>query len=264
MGLFDAFKKKNCDICGGEIGLLGNRKLEDGNMCKHCARKLSPWFDERRHSTIAQINQQLAYREENREKLSDFHVTRVLGESTCVYLDEDAGLFLVTNEAEKNWYEANPDILPFADVTGCSLDIDESKTELTREDSEGNEISYNPPRYRYEYDFNMVIKVCHPYFDDMCFQLNSSNVSIDNVMGARPVRFGTQSGFNPESNVEYRHYKEMGEEIKEALLTVRREAREEAKAAAAPKVACTCPWCGATTTPDANGCCEYCGGSVNS
>ena len=33
MGLFDnLFKKKNCDICGNEIGLLGNRKLEDGNL----------------------------------------------------------------------------------------------------------------------------------------------------------------------------------------------------------------------------------------
>ena len=28
MGLFD---KKYCDICGEKIGLLGNRKLEDGN-----------------------------------------------------------------------------------------------------------------------------------------------------------------------------------------------------------------------------------------
>ena len=41
MGLFDAFKKKQCDICGGDIGLLGNKKLEDGNMCKNCAKKLS-------------------------------------------------------------------------------------------------------------------------------------------------------------------------------------------------------------------------------
>ena len=31
MGLFD---KKYCDICGEKIGLLGNRKLEDGNLCK--------------------------------------------------------------------------------------------------------------------------------------------------------------------------------------------------------------------------------------
>ena len=31
MGLFD---KKICDICGEKIGLLGNRKLDDGNLCK--------------------------------------------------------------------------------------------------------------------------------------------------------------------------------------------------------------------------------------
>jgi len=82
MGLFDAFKKKQCDICGGEIGMLGNRKLEDGNMCKTCAKKLSPWFDERRHSTIAQINEQLAYREANKSAVAAFRTTRVFGEST--------------------------------------------------------------------------------------------------------------------------------------------------------------------------------------
>ena len=49
MGLFD---KKYCDICGEKIGLLGNRKLEDGNLCKNCAAKLSPFFSERRRSTV--------------------------------------------------------------------------------------------------------------------------------------------------------------------------------------------------------------------
>jgi formylmethanofuran dehydrogenase subunit E len=34
------FEKKNCDVCGEEIKLLGNRKLEDGNLCKNCANKL--------------------------------------------------------------------------------------------------------------------------------------------------------------------------------------------------------------------------------
>ena len=52
MGLFD---KKICDICGEKIGLLGNRKLDDGNLCKDCAKKLSPWFEERRHSTVPEI-----------------------------------------------------------------------------------------------------------------------------------------------------------------------------------------------------------------
>ena len=49
----------------------------------------------------------------------------------------------------RNLVEANPDVLDFADVTGCNLDIDESCTELKREDKEGREISYNPPRYEY-------------------------------------------------------------------------------------------------------------------
>ena len=61
MGLFD---KKYCSICGDKIGLLGNRKLEDGNLCKHCAAKLSPFFSERRHSTVDGIKEQLAYREQ--------------------------------------------------------------------------------------------------------------------------------------------------------------------------------------------------------
>ena len=57
MGLFD---KKICDICGEKIGLLGNRKLDDGNLCKDCAKKLSPWFEERRHSTVEDIHDGLS------------------------------------------------------------------------------------------------------------------------------------------------------------------------------------------------------------
>ena len=54
MGLFD---KKYCDICGEKIGLLGNRKLEDGNMCKDCASLLSPWFSDRKQSTVEEIKE---------------------------------------------------------------------------------------------------------------------------------------------------------------------------------------------------------------
>ena len=60
MGLFGTlFDKKVCDICGQEIGFLGQRKLEDGACCKECAAKLSPWFNERRRSTVADIKKQL-------------------------------------------------------------------------------------------------------------------------------------------------------------------------------------------------------------
>ena len=66
MGLFD---KKICDICGEKIGLLGNRKLDDGNLCKDCAKKLLPWFEDRRHSTVEDIKRQLEYREKNKKAI---------------------------------------------------------------------------------------------------------------------------------------------------------------------------------------------------
>lgn len=100
MGLFGKlFEKKECAICGGEIGLLGNRKLEDGNMCKACAAKLSPWFDERRHSTVAQIEEQLEYRESNKENVAAFRTTLSLGETAKALVDEDVGRFWLPRRA---------------------------------------------------------------------------------------------------------------------------------------------------------------------
>ena len=146
MGLFgNLFEKKICSVCGGEIGLLGNRKLEDGNLCKNCAKKLSPWFSDRRHSTVDEIKEQLAYREANLEQVKAFHTTHTLGADTKILLDEDAEKFTVTSA--RNLVEANPDVLNFSDVTGCRTEIDESRSEIKRTDSEGNEVSYNPPRY---------------------------------------------------------------------------------------------------------------------
>ena len=254
MGLFD---KKYCDICGEKIGLLGNRKLENGNLCKNCAQKLSPWFSDRRNSTVEEIKEQLAYREANKERVTVFHMTRTLGTDTKVLLDEDAGTFMVTRA--RNLVEANPDVLDFADVTGCNLDIDESRSEIKREDKDGKKVSYNPPRYEYSYDFYITIFVNNPYFDEMRFKINSSSVDIT----PSAMRPGMTAVCNPESNVEYRNYKKLGEEIRQVLTQVREDVREKIEQEAAPKAAVTCPYCGATTTPDANGCCEFCGGAVN-
>lgn len=254
MGFFGKlFEKKVCDICEKEIKLLGNRKLEDGNMCKECAAKLSPWFSDRKKSTVAEIEEQLAYREENKKSVEAFNITLSLGTNMKVLLDEDAGKFMVTRE--RNYKNANPDVLDFSQVTGCHLDIQEHRSEEMREDRDGKEVSYIPPRYFYSYDFRMTIKVNHPYFDEIVFDLNSSNVEINphSGMTGRP---------NPQMNPDYREYEEMGREIKEILTQIRKQSREDAKAAAAPKAAVTCPYCGATTIPDTNGCCEYCGGAV--
>ncbi len=281
MGLFGKiFDKKECSICGGEIGLLGNSKLEDGNLCKECVAKLSPWFGDRRQSTVEEIQKQLSYREANQVRVSSFHTTRTLGERMKVLLDEDAGLFMVTSA--RNLSEANPDVLSFSDVTGCKLDIDKGKTEIEYKDAEGNRQSFNPKRYAYSYDFYIVINVNHPYFNEIRFQLNGDSVDNDaetlldgpNGMGLprgsfRGKTVGMRGGSlisNAEdvrSSVEYRKYEEMGLEIRDALLQVRQQVREKVAASATPKTAVTCPYCGATTIPDASGCCEFCGGAVN-
>lgn len=254
MGLFDKlFSKKECSICGGEIGLLGNRKLEDGNLCKNCAAKLSPWFNDRRSSTVDAIRKQLEDRESNLEKVAAFRTTRTLGTDTKLLLDEDAGKFMVTDA--RNLMEANPDVLDFSDVTGCVLDINEDRTEVMREDKDGNSVSYTPSRYKYEYDFHIIVQVRNPYFDEIRFQLNDHSVELGSGgVTARP---------NPAMSMEYSRYKEMGEEIRDTLLQLRQQTRAEAAAAAAPKAAVACPYCGAMTIPTPAGCCEYCGGSVN-
>ena len=275
MGIFGKlFEKKECSICGGEIGLLGNRKLEDGNMCKDCAARLSPWFSDRRQSTVEEIRQQLDYREANHEKVAAFRITRTLGERTKVLLDEDAGLFMVTSA--RNLTDANPDVLSFSDVNGCKLDIDESKTEIEYRDAEGERKSFNPRRYAYSYDFYIVINVNNPYFNEIRFQLNSESVDNDaetllegseamgSLRGGLRMRSGslTSNAEEVRNSVEYRQYEAMGLEIRDALLQVRQQVRDEAAAASAPRAAVTCPFCGATTTPDASGCCEFCGGAV--
>lgn len=260
MGLFGKlFEKEACAFCGKELGVFGKKKLEDGVMCGDCQKKLSPWFTERKESTIAEIQEQLDYREANKEKVAAFNTTRTFGTYTKLLLDEDKRKFMVTSA--RNLAEANPDVLSFSDVTGCTIDIDESSREETRTDSEGKQVSYNPPRYTYYYNFEVIINVRNPYFDEIKFKLNGSAVEIE-VVG-RPGGFGRPSNIRPEANLDYREYVAMGEEIKKALTEVREQVREEAAAAAAPKAAVTCPYCGATTTPDSSGCCEYCGGAVN-
>lgn len=263
MGLFDMFKKKNCDICGSEIGLLGNRKLEDGNCCKNCAAKLSRWFDERRHSTVAQIKDQLAYREANEAAVKAFHATKVIGENYLVYIDENSRRFFVAQC--ENYLAENPDILSFDDILSCELKIDEDQTEIMREtkDSEGNtkEVSYNPKRYLFEYDFNMIIRVRNPYFDDMRFRLNNRTLELEtNANHGRLVNFSA-GHIDPTRDMDYRRYASMGEEIVQILMAAPDPVKEEPAApvqsepvVAGPKF---CPNCGAPA--EGGKFCQYCG-----
>ena len=279
MGLFD---KKTCDICGEKIKLFA-RKVEDGNLCKECTKKLSPWFSERKKSTVADIKAQLEYREENKEAVKNFNVTRTIGDNYKVMLDENAQKFLVTNQ--RKWQDENPDVLDFGMVTGVTLNTEEHKTEQKRKTADGKEVSYNPPVYDYSYDFDCTIHVNHPYFDEMTFRLNNRQVHTGqmgyasaprgsvNINAGGGIGGAITSGImgalanntmqaGQVANPEIQMYQDMANEIKMTLLQARQDVREAEAAANAPKQAVQCPNCGATTIPDANGCCEYCGGAV--
>ena len=284
MGIFD---KKYCDFCGNKIGLLGNKKLEDGNMCKDCAGKLSPWFSDRRHSTKSEIQDQLNYREENRLAVSAFHTTHSIGRYYKLLLDEDHHKFIVTNST--NLESANPDVLDFDQITGCNLNIDEHRQELKHTSEEGKQISFDPPQYEYSYNFRVALSVNHPFIDEIRYSLSNGFIKT----GERPAadtfsawQFSPDSSMNPRIR-EYYDYLKMGNMIHEITEQMRLGlpiSSAEIPSDTAPdtiqdEMSCdcnpvepsdfethvriVCPWCGSATVSNPNGFCEFCGGSLN-
>ncbi len=195
MGLFD---KKECDICGEKIGLLGNRKLDDGNMCKDCAKLLSPLFEERRQSTVDDIKAQLEYRAQNEKNIQSFQPTRHVGPDGVIKLDERSGTFVYCRYDD--WRERNPDIIALSQVMSCTVDIREERQELYRKVGDNDRASYVPPRFKTEYDFWVDIQLESPWFDDIKFQINSGLDKIE----------------SPHSH-EFRMAEQMGNEICAAL-----------------------------------------------
>ena len=276
------FEKKTCDICGGEIGLLGNRKLADGNMCKDCAKKLSPWFEDRREATIAQINEQLHLRDVNFSDLQTFSATKNIGREYHMLVEEENGIpqrFLVTRR--KDYMEENPDVILMDQVEECIVDIDEQREEVKHKDSDGNYVSYEPRRYEYKYDFYINFVLNHPYLEAMRFKINDRRVEILDVgdyhrssRGVGQFLLG-ENRFDASADPEWREYKLMCNEIEDMFIAHQKrknapvmpaavEAYEapqpapapvqQPAAAAGPKF---CPECGAPTGGAKF--CGYCG-----
>ena len=188
MALFNIFKKQDCEICGKEVGMLGYKKLKDGEICKDCVKLLSPWFEERKESTVAQIKEQIAYREANAKELENFTVSRKIGDKEyTMYIEEVNGVptrFFVTNRTD---YKAvNPDIISFRDVASCVTDIQVRDEEIKQKNAEGQMVSCNPRRYKHHHDFYIKMEIRNnPYFDNIKFRINSSCITLETVGDVR-------------------------------------------------------------------------------
>ena len=98
------------------------------------------------------------------------------GEDDKIYIDPMKQSFVVSRRNPGSWSDENPDVIPLSSVTGCNLRVDEDREELYTEGKDGQRVSYNPPRYKFTYDFYIDIKVNNPYFDEITAKLNDNEV----------------------------------------------------------------------------------------
>ena len=226
MGLFD---KKFCDICGEKIGLMGNKKVEDGNICKNCNKKLSPWFTQRRHTPLEEIKKQLAYREDNKKKVEQFQATKVYeGSYEKLFVDQEHQWIAIGSALDE---ENNPDVLTFSQITSCNLDEVENRHEEKYTEN-GERKSYSPPRYTYKYDFYLVISVDSPWFQSMRMKLNTFEVE-------------------ERRRGEIRSYEKTADAIEDLLMhsTPKASARpQRGSTTTETKATWTCPHCGTENT----------------
>ncbi|MBR2892620.1 MAG: hypothetical protein IKB94_02080, partial [Clostridia bacterium] len=149
-------------------------------------------------STLEQMKAHLQYREENKNVLRAFRPSVTLGEDKKIYIDMTSRSFVVSRNRPGSWDEENPDVMPIASITSCGLDIDEDRDEIYMKNGQGQNVSYNPPRYNFYYNFKLKFLVSNPYFDD--FEVSLNNFHVEGM-----------------GSMEYNRYQKMAMDIMNAL-----------------------------------------------
>ena len=189
MGLFS---KKNCCICGEKVGLLGGMKLKDGDLCKECKKKLSPFFEDAKESTVEDIKKQLAYREENYKQLDNLQINKIYGNFGVILIDETNKKFVAVKDTSESLFgnqktvtsiedvkDKNPDIIDFKDIEDVEVKIIQTSRE-EKQTIDGEQVSYDPKHYTYMIGFDLIIKVNHPYIKVIRISLREGTVQIYN------------------------------------------------------------------------------------
>ena len=189
MGLFG---KKNCCICDEKIGLLGGMKLKDGDLCKECKKKLSPFFDDGKESTVEDIKKQIQAREENYKQLDNLEINKIYGEFGVILIDETNKKFVALKDTSESLFgsqkvvkgiedvkDKNPDIIDFKDIEDVEVKIIQTNRE-EKQTVNGEQVSYDPKHYTYMIGFDIIIKLNHPYIKLIRISIKSGTVQIYN------------------------------------------------------------------------------------
>ena len=189
MGLFS---KKNCCICGEKVGLLGGVKLKDGDLCKECKKKLSPFFEDSKEFTVEDIKKQIETREENYKQLDNLEINKIYGEFGVILIDEKNKKFVAVRDTSDGLFKSpkainsiedvkdkNPDIIDFKDIEDVEVKVIETSRE-EKQTVNGEQVSYDPKHYTYMIGFNIIIKLNHPYIKTMRIDIKNGTVQIYN------------------------------------------------------------------------------------
>lgn len=175
-----AWFKTECAVCGGDTALLTRMKIADGVICEACANRLSPWFRDYLGATADEIRAQLAYREENRKKLANFHMTKAYGlkkypDAIQFIVDEEARQFVCVEGPAETYKDRNPDVFDYRDVTDVMLEIDEGWSEDGAQYAVAKHESLTQDKYEevfWRYDCWLTISVRHPFVQEIRYKLN--------------------------------------------------------------------------------------------
>ena len=113
MGLFE---KKFCDICGGKVNTLTQKKLSDGYLCSDCKHKLGSFTSGWKQRTVQDVKNHLEQREQNKQKYQQFSCSASAGgknNSLQADFNNRWFIFAVDNRDYKN---GNPQVFDFSQL----------------------------------------------------------------------------------------------------------------------------------------------------
>lgn len=262
-GLGQKIGKECCGICNQPISVFDKAKVADGACCKNCRAKLSVFSRKGSEITLKQIKEQITAREKNARKLAVFQPSKTIGLRTKLFIDEANGQFLIS--ASTDFQKENADVFNCEDITNCSIDVKEYKTEVLYENEKGKKLSFMPPMFAYSYDIFLEISINIPYIDVLRIPVNNKPIDNDQKILFKYDRKQNPSMGGKTSNSEevrastqYQKILQIAQDMQQALKTE----RDRATGFGTIQRKALCPWCGVKSS-SSNGVCDHCGGPLD-